>query len=159
MDSLSCLCDVCGFFPCSLVCIHGITYHFLMSIHGGKLLVRALADHGVKRAYCVAGESYLPVLDGFLDYPDIDVVTCRQEGGVTFMAEAYGQLTGEPGVALVTRGPGACNASIGLHSAMQASTPMVLLVGLHSMADRDKEAFQEFDLPQMFLPILSSIHQ
>ncbi len=121
-----------------------------MTIHGGKLLVRALHKHGVKRVYCVAGESYLPVLDGFLDYPKIDVITCRQEGGVTFMAEAYGQLTNEPGIALVTRGPGACNASIGVHSALQASTPMVVLVGLHSMCDRDKEAFQEFDLPQMF---------
>ncbi|NRA87617.1 MAG: thiamine pyrophosphate-binding protein [Rhizobiales bacterium] len=121
-----------------------------MTIHGGKLLVRALNEHGVKRVFCVAGESYLPVLDGFLDYPEIDVITCRQEGGVTFMAEAYGQLTGKVGIALVTRGPGACNASIGVHSALQASTPMVLLVGLHSMDDRDKEAFQEFDLPQMF---------
>lgn len=121
-----------------------------MTIHGGKLLVSALANNGAKRVYCVAGESYLPVLDGFLDYPEIDVVTCRQEGGVTFMAEAYGQLNNEPGIALVTRGPGACNASIGVHSALQASTPMVMLVGLHSMADRNKEAFQEFDLPQMF---------
>lgn len=121
-----------------------------MNIHGGRLLVESLVAHDVQRAFCVAGESYLPVLDGFVDYPDIDVVTCRQEGGVTFMAEAYAQMSGQPGVALVTRGPGACNAAIGVHSAMQASTPMVLLVGLHAMADRDKEAFQEFDLPQMF---------
>ncbi len=118
--------------------------------HGGHILVKALNQLGATRVFCVAGESYLPVLDGFLDYSDIEVVTCRQESGVTFMAEAHGQLTGQPGIALVTRGPGACNASIGVHTAMQSSTPMILLVGLISSADRDKEAFQEFDLEQMF---------
>ncbi len=117
---------------------------------GGHLLVKALAEHGAQRAFCVAGESYLPVLDGFLNYPDIDVVTCRHESGATFMAEAYGQLSNTPGVALVTRGPGACNASIGVHTAWQSSTPMILLVGLIGTADKDKHAFQEFDLPQMF---------
>lgn len=118
--------------------------------HGGQILVKALHELGARRVFTLAGESYLPVLDGFLDYPDIDVVTCRQESGVTFMAEAYGQLTNTPGIALVTRGPGACNASIGVHTAMQSSTPMILLVGLVNTADRDKEAFQEFDIKQMF---------
>ncbi len=119
-------------------------------VTGGYILVKTLAALGARRAFCVAGESYLPVLDGFLDFPDISVITCRQESGVTFMAEAYGQMTGTPGIALVTRGPGACNAAIGVHTAMQSATPMILLVGLISSADRDKEAFQEFDLRQMF---------
>jgi len=118
--------------------------------HGGHCVVKALSALGADRVFCVAGESYLPVLDAFLEYPDIDVVTCRQESGVTFMAEAHAQLTGKPAVALVTRGPGACNASIGVHTAMQSSTPIILLVGLIASADRDKEAFQEFDLKQMF---------
>lgn len=118
--------------------------------HGGHIVVKALHTLGATRVFCVAGESYLPVLDAFLDYPDIDVVTCRQESGATFMAEAHAQMTGKPGIALVTRGPGACNAAIGVHTAMQSSTPMILLVGLIASADRDKEAFQEFDLKQMF---------
>jgi acetolactate synthase-1/2/3 large subunit len=105
---------------------------------------------GVNRVFCVAGESYLPVLDALLDAPEIAVTTCRQESGVTFMAESYAALENKPGVAFVTRGPGACNAAIGVHTAMQSSTPLVLFVGLVATADRDKEAFQEFDLPQMF---------
>ena len=117
---------------------------------GGHILVKALNELGAKRVFSVAGESFLPVLDGFLEYPEIDVVTCRQEAGVTFMAEAYGQLTNMPGIGFVTRGPGACNASIGVHTAMQSSSPMLLFVGLIHSADRDKEAFQEFDLKQMF---------
>lgn len=119
-------------------------------ISGGKILVQALAAHGVKRVFTVAGESYLPVLDALLDYPEIGVVTCRQESGATFMAEAQAQLTGAPAVAFVTRGPGACNAAIGIHAARQSSTPVIMFVGLISIGDRDKEAFQEFDLPQMF---------
>lgn len=117
---------------------------------GGHVLVKALSAHDVSRVYCVAGESYLPVLDGFLDFSGIDVVTCRHESGATFMAESYGNLHGKPGVALVTRGPGACNASIGVHTAMQSSTPMILFVGLINTVDRDKEAFQEFDIKSMF---------
>lgn len=117
---------------------------------GGHLIVKALHKLGARRVFCVAGESYLPVLDGFLDYPEIEVITCRQESGVTFMAEAHGQMSGTPGIALVTRGPGACNASIGVHTAMQSSTPMILFVGLIASPDRDKEAFQEFDIKQMF---------
>ena len=117
---------------------------------GGHILVNALNAHGVRRVYAVAGESYLPVLDGFLDFPEIDVVTCRQESGVTFMAETYGLMHGEPGIAMVTRGPGACNASIGVHTAMQSSAPMIMFIGLINTADRDKEAFQEFDVKMMF---------
>ncbi len=120
-------------------------------VHGGKILVEALNVHGVRRISCVAGESYLPVLDALLDYPDIEVITCRQESGATFMADGWGNLEdGAPGIAMVTRGPGACNASIGLHTAMQASTPVILFVGLINTKDRGREAFQEFDLEQMF---------
>ncbi len=117
---------------------------------GGQVLVKTLHDLGVERIFCVAGESYLPVLDALLDYPDIEVVTCRHESGATFMADAYANLTGKPGVAFVTRGPGACNGAIGLHAAKQASSPVILFVGLIHTDDVGKEAFQEFDLPQMF---------
>ncbi len=120
-------------------------------VHGGKVLVEALHAHGVERVSCVAGESYLPVLDALVDYPDISVITCRHESGAAFMAESWGNLgDSKPGVALVTRGPGACNASIGLHTAMQAQTPMILFAGLISTKDRGREAFQEFDIVQMF---------
>ena len=120
---------------------------------GGQKIVEQLNAHGARRVFCVAGESYLPVLDALLDYPDIEIVTCRQEGGAAFMAEAYGAMTGQPGIVMVTRGPGACNASIGIHSAMQASTPLIMLVGLVATSDRDKEAFQEFDLKMTFGPL------
>ena len=93
---------------------------------GGQLVVAALRAHRVDMAFSVAGESYLEVLDALVDAPDIRLVTCRQEGGAAFMAEAYGKLTGKPGLLLVTRGPGACNASIGIHTAFQDSTPMVV---------------------------------
>lgn len=117
---------------------------------GARILVQGLHAHGVDTIFCVAGESYLPVLDAVLDYPDIRVITCRHESGATFMAEAYASLTGKPGVAFVTRGPGACNASIGIHTAHQSSTPVLLFVGLINTADKDREAFQDFDLPQMY---------
>lgn len=119
-------------------------------VSGGYLVAKALQVHDVDRIFCVAGESYLPVLDALLDFPDIEVVTCRHESGATFMAEAYAQLTGKPGVAFVTRGPGACNGSIGLHAARQSSAPVLLFVGLINTQDRDRESFQEFDLKQMF---------
>jgi acetolactate synthase I/II/III large subunit len=118
--------------------------------NGGQILVKTLQAHKVDRVFCVAGESYLPVLDALLDYPEIQVITCRHESGATFMAEAHAKLTGKPAVAMVTRGPGACNGSIGIHAAMQSSAPVVLFVGLINTMDRDKEAFQEFDLKQMF---------
>ena len=117
---------------------------------GGKTLAQALAAQGVTRIFCVAGESYLPVLDALLDYPEIKVITCRHESGAAFMAEADGNLTGEVGMVMVTRGPGACNASISVHAGKQSSAPMIMFVGLVSTADEGKEAFQEFDLPQMF---------
>ncbi len=122
----------------------------MKKITGGQILMKALAAHNVERAFSVAGESYLPALDAALDYPQIQMITCRQESGVTFGAESYGLLTGKPGIAFVTRGPGACNASIGVHAAKQSSSPMIMFVGLVRTIDRDKEAFQEFDIAQMF---------
>ena len=95
----------------------------------GHLLVECLIEQGVTHAFGVPGESYLAVLDGFHAYRDrIQFITCRQEGGAAFMADAQGRLTGRPGVCFVTRGPGATNASIGVHTAFQDSTPMVLFV-------------------------------
>ena len=112
-----------------------------------------LVAQGVDRIFCVPGESYLAVLDALHDTPAIDLVVCRQEGGAAFMAEADGKLTGRPGIAFVTRGPGATNASIGVHVAMQDSTPMILFIGDVARGDRDREAFQEIDFPAMFAPI------
>ncbi|WP_019574953.1 thiamine pyrophosphate-binding protein [Curvibacter lanceolatus] len=119
----------------------------------GHLLVECLIAQGVDTAFGVPGESYLAVLDGFHRYRDqIRFITCRQEGGAAFMAEAAGKLTGRPGVCLVTRGPGATNASIGVHTAFQDSTPMVLLVGDVGSDFRDREAFQEIDFQSFFGP-------
>jgi acetolactate synthase I/II/III large subunit len=128
-------------------------------ISGGQLVVAALRAHNVDMAFSVAGESYLEVLDAFFDAPEIRLVTCRQEGGAAFMAEAYGKLTGKPGVLLVTRGPGACNASIGIHTAFQDSTPMVVLVGQVARHQIDREAFQEVDFRQMFAPLAKWVAQ
>jgi acetolactate synthase I/II/III large subunit len=119
----------------------------------GDLIVECLLAQGVEVAFGVPGESYLPVLEGFHKYRDrIRFVTCRQEGGAAFMAEAHGKLTGRPGVCLVTRGPGATNASIGVHTAFQDSTPMVLLVGDVGSDFRHREAFQEIEFTSMFGP-------
>ncbi|MBV8604623.1 MAG: thiamine pyrophosphate-binding protein [Pelomonas sp.] len=119
----------------------------------GHLLVEALVAQGVDTVFGVPGESYLAVLDGFHEHRDkIRFVACRQEGGAAFMAEAQGKLTGRPGICFVTRGPGATNASIGLHTAFQDSTPMVLLIGQVASDQRDREAFQEVDYRQMFGP-------
>jgi acetolactate synthase-1/2/3 large subunit len=120
---------------------------------GGRLVADTLAVQGVDRVFCVAGESYLAVLDAMVDHPGIDLVTCRHEAGAAFMAEADGKLTGRPGVCMVTRGPGACNASIGVHTAMQDSTPMVLLVGQVARDHAEREAFQEIDYRRMFAPV------
>jgi acetolactate synthase-1/2/3 large subunit len=120
---------------------------------GGHLLVECLIAQGVSHAFGVPGESYLAVLDGFHKYQDqIQFVTCRQEGGAAFMADAQGRLTGRPGVCFVTRGPGATNASIGVHTAFQDSTPMVLFVGDVASDTRDREAFQEVDFCAFFGP-------
>ena len=120
--------------------------------HGGQILVDQLRIHGVERVYCIPGESYLAALDG-LHKSQIQTIVCRQEGGATMMAEAHGKLTGRPGVAMVTRGPGATNASSGVHVAFQDSTPMVLFVGQVARGQRDREAFQEVDYRQMFSPL------
>ena len=119
----------------------------------GHLLVQCLIAQGTEFAFGVPGESYLAVLDGFHAYQDrIKFVICRQEGGAAFMAEAHGKLTGRPGICFVTRGPGATNASIGVHAAFQDSTPMVLLVGDVASDARDREAFQEVDYFSFFGP-------
>ncbi|SHF53001.1 acetolactate synthase-1/2/3 large subunit [Microbulbifer donghaiensis] len=122
----------------------------LRAANGGQILVQCLLTQGVERAYCVPGESYLAVLDAFVDAPEIQVVTCRQEGGAAMMAAADGKLAGKPGVCFVTRGPGATNASAGVHLARQASIPMVLFIGQVGRDTRDREAFQEIDYRQMF---------
>lgn len=120
---------------------------------GGRILVDSLVALGAHTAFCVAGESYLEVLDAATDRPELRLITCRQEGGAAFMAEAWGKLTGRPGVLMVTRGPGACNASIGIHTAFQDSSPMVVLVGQVARDQLDREAFQEIDYRQMFGPV------
>ncbi|MFB9376941.1 thiamine pyrophosphate-dependent enzyme [Kineococcus gynurae] len=119
------------------------------TLSAGHVIVEALAAHGVERTYVVPGESFLDVLDG-LHGSDIETVVCRHEGGAAYMAEADGKMFQRPGVAMVTRGPGAANAHVGLHTAWQDSTPMVLFVGLIPFAHRDREAFQEFDVKAWF---------
>ncbi|WP_422374968.1 thiamine pyrophosphate-binding protein [Roseibium sp.] len=116
---------------------------------GGALLVEALERHGAERVFCVPGESYLAVLDALYD-ADIPVTVCRQEGGAAMMADTYGKLTGKPGICMVTRGPGATNASAGVHIAAQDSTPMILFIGQIERGMREREAFQEVDYRQMF---------
>ncbi|WP_343919419.1 thiamine pyrophosphate-dependent enzyme [Agrococcus citreus] len=115
----------------------------------GHAIVRVLEEHGIQRAFVVPGESYLEVLDGLHD-STIETVVCRHEGGAAYMAEAEGKLGPLPGVAMVTRGPGAANALVGVHTAWQDSTPMVLFIGLIPLAHRHKEAFQEFDVQGWF---------
>ncbi|MDQ6753763.1 MAG: thiamine pyrophosphate-binding protein [Actinomycetota bacterium] len=115
----------------------------------GHVIVDSLLAHGVQRAHVVPGESYLEVLDGLHTSP-IETIVCRHEGGASYMAEADGKMNQLPGVAMVTRGPGAANAHVGLHTAWQDSTPMVLFVGLIPFAHRDREAFQEFDIKAWF---------
>jgi acetolactate synthase-1/2/3 large subunit len=119
----------------------------------GHALVEALIAQGVDTVFGVPGESFLAALDGFHEHRHrIRFVACRHEGGAAFMAEAHGKLTGRPGVCFVTRGPGATNASIGVHVAFQDSTPLILLVGQVAADQRDREAFQEIDYRQMFGP-------
>ena len=116
---------------------------------GGQILVDALKIHGVDTAFGVPGESYLDVLDALHD-SDIRFIINRQEGGAAFMAEAYGKMTGKPGICFVTRGPGATNASIGVHTAYQDSTPMILFIGQVGNDFMDREAFQEIDYRRMY---------
>ena len=123
----------------------------LKTRHGGKILADALAAQGVRLAFGVPGESYLPVLDGLYDLRDeLRFIVCRQEGGASYMAEAYGKLTGEPGVLFVTRGPGAANGAIGVHTGFQDSTPMVVFIGQVPNEFADREAFQEIDYRRMY---------
>ena len=118
---------------------------------GGQVLVDALLVNGVEKAFCVPGESYLAVLDALHDVKEeIDLIVCRQEGGAAYMAEAYGKLTGKPGICFVTRGPGATNASVGIHTGFQDSTPMILFIGQVARDQMDREAFQEIDYRRMF---------
>jgi acetolactate synthase I/II/III large subunit len=120
---------------------------------GGQILVATLRNLGVDRIYCVPGESYLPVLDALFDAPEIAVVSAKHEGAAANMAEADGKLTGRPGVCFVTRGPGATHASIGVHTAFQDSTPMVLFIGQVARNSRDRGGFQEVDFRAMFAPL------
>ncbi|MCG8447347.1 MAG: thiamine pyrophosphate-binding protein [Hyphomicrobiales bacterium] len=120
--------------------------------HGGRLLIEALESQGVERVFCIPGESYLAALDGLYD-SGIETIVTRQEGGAAMMAEAHGKLTGKPGIAFVTRGPGATNASAGVHIAFQDSTPMILFVGQVASDQRDREAFQEVDYRAMYGPL------
>lgn len=124
-----------------------------MSNQAAELLVDCLAEQGCDRVFTVPGESFLPVLDALRDRTAIQTITCRQEGGVAFMACADGAMTGRPGIAFVTRGPGATNASIGVHVAMQDSQPMILFIGDVGREMRDREGFQEVDFPAFFGPI------
>src|SRR5882672_8995635 len=113
---------------------------------GGQVLVDQLVIHGADMAFCVPGESYLAVLDALYDVRDrIRLINARHEAGAANMAEAYGKLTGRPGIAMVTRGPGACHAAIGVHTAAQDSTPLIVLVGQVAADVTDREAFQEID--------------
>ena len=127
--------------------------------NGGKILADQLATHKCEAVFCVAGESFLPALDGLYDHPQIQTIPCRQEGGAAMMAEAYGKLTGRPAVCFVTRGPGATNASIGVHIAHQASTPMILMIGQVQRDFLDREAFQEVDYRTMFRPLSKWVAQ
>ena len=125
---------------------------------GGQVLVDQLAVHGVELAFCVPGESYLAVLDALHDAP-IRLVTCRHEAAAANMAEAHGKLTGKPGICLVTRGPGATHASIGVHTAQQDSTPLILLIGQVGRDMLEREAFQEIDYRRMFQPMAKWVAQ
>ena len=123
----------------------------VVSRTGGQLIVDALKIHGVDMTFGVPGESYLSVLDAFYESSDaIKFVICRQEGGAANMAEAYGKLTGRPGICFVTRGPGATNASIGIHTAFQGSTPLILFIGQIDSEVAEREAFQEIDYRRMY---------
>ena len=125
----------------------------MVQMLGGQAVVQTLLSLGARSGFGVPGESYLAVLDAFYDAPDFRFIGCRNEGGAAFMAEAWAKLTGEVGLCFVTRGPGATNASIGVHTAMQASTPVLLFVGQVGLEHQGREAFQELDYRQVFGPI------
>ncbi|MCS5607491.1 MAG: thiamine pyrophosphate-binding protein [Alphaproteobacteria bacterium] len=117
---------------------------------GGQILVDQLRIHNVDTAFCVPGESYLAALDALHDVPEIRLLTCRHEANAANMAEAYGKLTGRPGICFVTRGPGACHAVVGLHTAFQDSSPLILFVGQVGREMMEREAFQEMDFRRFF---------
>ena len=129
-----------------------------MSRTGGRILVDQLALHGAGLAFGVPGESYIDVLDALRDSP-VRYVTCRHEGGAATMAEAHGKLTGGPGICFVTRGPGATQASVGVHTAYQDGTPLLLFVGQVPREDAEREAFQEIDYRRMFGPLAKWVAQ
>lgn len=124
---------------------------------GGKILVDALSAAGVERVFCVPGESYLPVLDALREHGNIDTIVCRQEGGAAYMADADAKLSGRPGVCFVSRGPGAANAMIGVHTAFQDSTPMLLFIGQIPRAERGREAFQELDYARVYAGVAKKV--
>jgi len=120
---------------------------------GGRILADALRVHGIDRVFCVPGESYLDILDALYDMPDIQIVVAKHEGAAANMAEADGKMTGRPGICMVTRGPGATHASVGVHTAFHDSTPMILFIGQVARGVRGREAFQEVEFRQMFAPL------
>src|SRR4051795_7209103 len=127
---------------------------------GGRVLADALVAQGIDPVFVVPGESYLDVLDGLYEVGNqIHTITCRFEAGAVNMAEAYGKLTGRPAAAMVTRGPGACHGSIGVHVAYQDSTPMLLFIGQIAHQDTGRDAFQEVDYRQMFAPLAKWVTQ
>ena len=121
--------------------------------NGGQILAEALHNLGINTIFMVPGESYLAAIDGLYDYKnEIKLITCRHESGAANMAEAYGKISRQPGIVFVTRGPGACHASVGVHTAMQDSTPMILFIGQITRKNKGREAFQEVDYEKMFTP-------
>src|SRR5258708_558467 len=132
----------------------------LTSRTAAQILVDALKIHGVDTVFCVPGESYLAALDALYDAREaIRLIVCRQDGGAAYMAEAYGKITGRPGICFVTRGPGATNASIGVHTAQQDSTPMILFIGQVPGEFVERESFQEIDYRRMFGPMAKWVAQ
>ncbi len=127
---------------------------------GGQLLADQLAIHGCELCFCVPGESYLALLDGLFEHHDhLRVVTCRHETAAANAADAYGKLTGRPGICMVTRGPGATQAAVGVHTARQDSTPLILLVGQVTRAHRGREAFQEIDCEAVFGSMTKGVYE
>ncbi|NYF25243.1 thiamine pyrophosphate-dependent enzyme [Sporosarcina sp. JAI121] len=122
----------------------------MASLSGGQIVVEVMKKEGVKNAFCVPGESYLGVIDALYEHSEIQLISTRHEGGASFMAEAYAKASGEVGVCMATRGPGATNLSIGLHTAMQDSTPLVALIGQVERPFKGKEAFQEVEFSSYF---------
>src|SRR5512132_466332 len=126
---------------------------------GGHILIEQLALHGADTVFGVPGESFLAALDGMYQSQRVRFVNARHEGGAAMMADAYGKLTGRPGIAFATRGPGATNASAGVHVAFQDSTPMILLIGQVGRDMLEREAFQEIDYRLMFQPMTKWVAQ